>query len=136
MKRYRILDFRAIGDDRGWLVPLESNRAIPFDIKRVYYIWGTQKDIVRGKHAHRDLEQVIVCIAGSCDFILDDGHERKTIRLDNPAKGLYIEPKIWGEFTNFSSDCVVMVLASDYYDEADYIRNYDEFKNILEDNIK
>lgn len=130
MKRYRILDFRAIGDDRGWLVPLESNRTIPFEFKRVYYIWGTQRDIVRGKHAHRDLEQVIVCIAGSCDFILDDGRERKVIRLDNPAKGLYVEPKIWGEFTNFSADCVVMVLASDYYDEADYIRNYDEFIKI------
>lgn len=130
MRGYKILDFKAIGDDRGWLVPLESSKTIPFDIKRVYYIWGTQKDIVRGKHAHRDLEQVIVCIAGSCDFILDDGHERKTIRLDNPAKGLYIAHNMWREFTNFSSDCVVMVLASEHYDEADYIRNYDAFLKI------
>lgn len=130
MKGYKILDFKAIGDDRGWLVPLESSKTIPFDIKRVYYIWGNQKDVVRGKHAHRALEQVIVCIAGSCDFILDDGRERKTIRLDNPAKGLYIAYNMWREFTNFSSDCVVMVLASEHYDEADYIRNYDEFLKI------
>lgn len=132
MKGYKILDFKAIGDDRGWLVPLESSKTIPFDIKRVYYIWGTQKDVVRGKHAHRALEQVIVCIAGSCDFILDDGHERKTIRLDNPAKGLYIKHNIWREFTNFSDDCVIMVLASEYYDEADYIRDYEVFKEEVE----
>ena len=127
MNGYQLIDFKAFGDERGWLVPLESNRTIPFDIKRVYYIWGTKKNIIRGKHAHKNLEQVIVCISGNCDFILDDSKERKTVHLNNPAQGLYIKHNIWREFTNFSKDCVVVVLASEPYDEADYIRNYDEF---------
>ena len=82
---------------------------------------------MRGRHAHKKLEQVIVCVSGSCDFILDNGQERAMVCLDNPAQGLYIKHNIWREFTNFSKDCVVMVLASEHYDESDYIRNYEEF---------
>jgi dTDP-4-dehydrorhamnose 3,5-epimerase-like enzyme len=110
------------------LVALEKGADFPFDIKRVYYIWGTDKNVVRGKHAHRKLEQVIICTSGSCDFILDDGKKRETVHLDNPAVGLHIKSNIWREFTNFSPDCVVMVLASEHYDESDYIRNYEQFK--------
>lgn len=83
--------------------------------------------MVRGKHAHRKLEQVIVCISCSCDFVLDNGQERVTVHLNSPSQGLYIKHNIWREFTNFSPDCVVMVLASEHYDEADYIRNYETF---------
>lgn len=124
---YKILNFPIYGDYKGNLVALEKGADFPFDIKRVYYIYGTAKDAIRGKHAHRKLEQVIICISGSCDFILDDGEHRQTIHLDNPAQGLYIKHNVWREFTNFSDDCVVMVLASEHYDEADYIRNYDQF---------
>lgn len=124
---YKLLNFPIHGDHTGNLVALEKGADFPFEIKRVYYIWGTTNDVIRGKHAHRKLEQVIICTSGSCDFILDDGKERTTIHLDNPAQGLYIKHNIWREFTNFSDDCVVMVLASEHYDEADYIRNYDQF---------
>ena len=124
---YSILNFSVRGDHQGKLVALEKGNEFPFDIKRVYYIWGTDANVIRGKHAHRKLEQVIICTSGSCDFILDDGKQRKTVHLDNPTQGLYIKHNIWREFTNFSKDCVVMVLASEHYEEADYIRNYDEF---------
>lgn len=122
-----ILNFNIRGDYNGKLVALEQNKDIPFEIKRVYYIWDTAKEVVRGRHAHRKLEQIIVCMRGSCDFILDDGHNRETVHLDNPAQGLYVKNNIWREFTNFSEDCVIMVLASKHYDEADYIRDYDTF---------
>ena len=124
---YELFNFNVRGDHSGKLVALERGCDLPFEVKRVYYIWNTSSDTVRGKHAHRKLEQMIVCTSGSCDFILDDGKNRETVHLNNPAQGLYIKHNIWREFTNFSSDCVVMVLASEYYDEADYIRNYDEF---------
>lgn len=131
MVQYELLNFPVHGDYTGNLVALEKGSDFPFDIKRVYYIWGTDKNVIRGKHAHRKLEQVIICSSGSCDFILDDGHEKITIHLDNPSKGLYIKSNIWREFTNFSQDCVVMVLASEHYDESDYIRNYQTFLNEL-----
>lgn len=124
---YKILDFKVIGDHTGKLVALEKGEDFPFEIKRVYYIWGTEKNQVRGKHAHRKLEQVIICPSGNCDFILDDGHERITVHLDNPGQGLYLKHNIWREFTNFSPDCVVMVLASEHYEEDDYIRDYEKF---------
>ena len=124
---YNLVDFKVRGDHSGKLVALEKGQDLPFDVKRVYYIWGNDKEALRGKHAHRKLEQMIVCTSGSCDFILDNGKKRETVHLDNPAQGLHIKHNIWREFTNFSEDCVVMVLASEYYDEADYIRNYDEF---------
>lgn len=130
---YKLINFTVRGDYAGNLVPIEGNQDIPFDIKRVYYIWGTDRDAVRGHHAHRKLEQVIICIAGNCDFILDDGKTREKIHLFSPNQGLYISHNIWREFTNFSKDCVIMVLASEHYDESDYIRNYDDFKEAVAD---
>lgn len=127
MVKYDLINFKVRGDRTGNLVALEKGEDFPFDIKRVYYIWGTDKDAVRGKHAHRKLEQVIVCTSGSCDFILDDGHEKALVHLDKPSQGLHIKSNIWREFTNFSPDCVVMVLASEHYDESDYIRDYNQF---------
>lgn len=124
---YDLLNFNVHGDYNGQLVSLEENGNIPFTIKRVYYIWGNAQNIIRGKHAHKKLEQVIVCVSGCCDFILDNGITRETVHLNSPAQGLYIKHNIWREFTNFSKDCVVMVLASEHYDEADYIRDYNDF---------
>lgn len=125
---YRLIDFPIHGDHNGKLVALEKSEDFPFEIKRVYYVWDTAHDVVRGKHAHKNLQQVIICIHGSCDFILDDGRNRETIRLDNPAQGLYISNNIWREFTNFSKDCVIVVLASEHYVPDDYIHDYEEFK--------
>ena len=132
MVEYSLIDFKVRGDHTGSLVALEKGEEFPFDIKRVYYIYGTQRNIVRGKHSHRNLEQVIICTSGSCDFILDNGRERTTVHLDKPYQGLYIKHNIWREFTNFSPDCVVMVLASEHYDEADYIRDYQFFLKEVE----
>ena len=130
---HKILNFKVRGDHNGSLVALEKNADFPFDIKRVYYVWGTGKNVVRGKHAHKNLKQVIVCTSGSCNFIIDDGKTRETITLNTPSQGLYIEGNIWREFTNFSENCVIMVLASEYYDEADYIMDYNEFLRIVND---
>jgi len=124
-----MLEFKVLGDDRGSLISLEENANIPFDIKRVYYIFDTESEVSRGFHAHKNLEQVAICVKGSCRFILDDGQKRESIFLDSPQKGLYIDNNKWREMHDFSDDCVLMVLASNIYDESDYIRNYDEFLN-------
>lgn len=134
--KYQLLNFKIFGDKDGSLVALEKGCGFPFDIKRVYYIWGTAHNSIRGKHAHSNLEQVIICTSGSCDFIIDDGITRHTIHLSNPNQGLYLQHNIWREFTNFSPDCVVMVLASEQYDESDYIRNYEEFKQKINESSK
>ena len=124
---YQLIEFKIRGDHEGSLVALEKGADFPFEIQRVYYIWGTAQDTIRGRHSHNKLEQVIICTSGSCDFILDDGENREVVHLSRPNQGLYIKHNIWREFTNFSSDCVVMVLASEHYDESDYIRDYDDF---------
>jgi dTDP-4-dehydrorhamnose 3,5-epimerase-like enzyme len=115
------------GDDRGSLVALEEENNIPFSIKRVYYIFDTKEGVRRGFHAHKKLKQVAIAVKGSCRFLLDDGTERIEVVLDNPAQGLLIESCIWREMYDFSSDCVLMVLADSHYDENDYIRDYDAF---------
>ena len=124
---YELIDFSVKGDYQGSLVPIEGGRDIPFQITRVYYIYRTQKNVVRGKHAHKNLEQVIICLSGSCDFLLDDGFHKEHVHLNSPNRGLYIKHNIWREFTNFSEDCVILVLASEHYKEEDYIRNYEDF---------
>lgn len=128
MIEYSILNFTVHGDHTGNLVALEKGKDFPFEVNRVYYIYGTDEKAIRGRHAHRRLEQIIICVSGSCDFILDNGKERTTLHLDDPAQGLYIKHNIWREFTNFSTDCVIMVLASEHYNEADYIRDYETFR--------
>lgn len=123
------IDFPKIGDDRGNLVALEGNKNIPFSIKRVYYLFDLQSDIPRGFHAHKELVQVAVCVKGRCDILMDDGKSKEIVTLDSPDKGLLIDVMQWHEMHNFSDDCVLLVLASDVYDEADYIRSYEQFQN-------
>lgn len=127
MSLLKTIDFPALGDERGSLISLETHKQIPFDIKRVYYIYGTQAGVARGFHAHKQLKQVAVCVAGTCRMILDDGNKREELWLDSPAKGLLIEDMVWREMHDFSDDCVLLVLASEHYDESDYIRNYETF---------
>jgi dTDP-4-dehydrorhamnose 3,5-epimerase-like enzyme len=121
------IEFPPLGDDRGSLVALEGNKTVPFDIKRVYYIFGTQPGVARGSHAHKALRQVAVCVTGSCRISLDNGLEKVDVWLDSPIRGIVIEEMVWREMHDFSSDCVLLVLASEHYDEADYIRNYEDF---------
>jgi len=126
----RMVSFRTLGDDRGSLISLEAGRNIPFDIRRVYYIFGTKSGVARGFHAHKSLKQVAVCLAGSCRFVLDDGRERTEVILNSPGQGLMIEDMTWREMHDFSSNCVLMVLADQHYDESDYIRDYEIFMSM------
>jgi dTDP-4-dehydrorhamnose 3,5-epimerase-like enzyme len=128
---YKIIDFDIKGDERGSLIVLENNHNIPFDIKRVYYIFETKAGVRRGLHAHKKLKQLAICVHGSCKLLLDDGKSKEVIELNSNDKGLTIEPLIWHEMYDFSPDCVLMVLANDYYNESDYIRNYGNFINFI-----
>ena len=127
MSLIRWVHFPPLGDERGSLVALESEKTIPFAIQRVYYIFGTKEGVSRGFHAHRHLQQVAVCVRGSCRMVLDDGVQRQEAWLDSPTQGLYIGNWIWREMHDFSPDCVLLVLASEHYDEKDYIRAYSDF---------
>ena len=124
---YKLIDMKVFGDARGKLVSLESNKNIPFDIKRVYYIYDTLPEETRGKHSHKNLEQIIIAIDGACQFVLDDGKTREKVWLNRPDVGLYIGKNMWREMRHFSYGCKLMVLASDYYSEEEYIRNYEDF---------
>lgn len=119
--------FQPHGDERGMLIALEELKDIPFRIKRVYYMYNTIEGVVRGHHAHKSLEQILVCIHGSCKIRLDNGYEKKVIPLEKPYEGLYVGNNMWREMFDFSPDAVLMVLASELYNEEDYIRDYDEF---------
>ena len=119
--------FQPHGDDRGQLVALEEMKDIPFVIKRVYYMYDTKEGVRRGFHAHRSLKQILICIHGSCKVLLDNGIEKKVIPLEKPYEGLYIANNMWREMFDFSPDAVLLVLASELYDERDYIRDYSEF---------
>ena len=123
----KLIDFTIMGDERGSLIALEDSHNTPFDIKRVYYIFDTKEGVRRGFHAHKHLKQIAIAVRGSCWFHLDDGKEKQEILLDTPDKGLLIEGLIWREMYDFSPDCVLMVLASEYYNNDDYIRDYNKF---------
>ena len=126
--------FEPHGDERGQLVALEELRDIPFSIRRVYYMYDTVPGVVRGGHAHRNLEQIRICVHGSCRVRLDDGREKTEVLLDDPCEGLYLANDMWREMYDFTPDAVLMVLASELYDESDYIRNYDAFLEYVSGN--
>jgi hypothetical protein len=126
-----LIEFSAKGDTRGWLVALEALKEVPFEIRRVYYIFSTQPDFRRGKHAHRALNQLAVCVAGSCRFVIDDGLERREFLLDRNTLGLKIGPMVWREMYDFTLDCVLLVLADRPYNRDDYIFDYAEFTKLV-----
>ena len=126
--KYEILDFKEYGDERGNLVVAEGDGMdIPFDIKRVFYMYGSDPDIIRGQHANRQTEFVLINVSGSSKVLVDDGRSREVIVLDKPRMGLYMGPMIWKEMYDFSADSVLLVLASEHYQEQEYIRDYQEF---------
>jgi dTDP-4-dehydrorhamnose 3,5-epimerase-like enzyme len=122
-----MMDLPRVNDPRGNLTFLESNTHLPFDIKRVFYLYDVPTAASRGSHAHKSLEQFLVCLSGSFDVEIDDGVNRKTIHLNRPWKGLYIPPMIWAGEVNFDPGTICLVMASMPYDESDYYRNYEEF---------
>lgn len=122
------------GDSRGQLVAIEQLKDIPFEIKRVYYMYDTTEGVTRGYHAHKNLQQVLICVHGSCKIRLDNGTKKEIVTLDKPNEGLYVSNNMWREMFDFSPDAVLMVLASELYDESDYIRDYDEFLKYVKEN--
>lgn len=123
----RIIDLPKIADARGNLTFVEGNNHIPFDIRRVYYLYDVPGGAERGGHAHKELHQLIIAMSGSFDVVLNDGNETRRIHLNRSYFGLYVCPMIWRELDNFSSGSVCMVLASNTYAESDYYRDYDEY---------
>ena len=128
--------FQQHGDERGQLVALEEMRDIPFEIKRVYYMYDTVDGVRRGYHAHRCLEQILIPIHGTCKIHLDNGSETAEVLLDKPYEGLYIANNMWREMYDFFEEAGLMVLASEYYDENDYIRDYDKFLAFVKEENK
>jgi len=127
----KIIQLPKITDYRGNLTFIEGNRHIPFSIQRVYYLYDVPGGEKRGGHAHKKLQQFIIAASGSFDVLLDDGHTKKTYRLDRSYYGLYIPNMVWRELVNFSSGAVCLTLASSLYDASDYYRDYKEFKNMV-----
>ena len=127
-----ILNFADLGDERGKLVVVEGGQAIPFDIKRVFYIYESDSTVVRGQHANRESEFVLINVAGKSKVRITDGKEEYIVELNKPMMGVYLPKMIWKDMYDFSPDAVLLVLASDFYDESDYIRNYDEFLKLIE----
>ncbi len=129
MEFYSVLTFRELGDERGNLVVVEGNEDIPFDIARVFYLYGTDGTMVRGKHANRNSQFVLINVAGSSKVKVDDGLGHvQVVNLDKPRMGLYLPPMVWKEMYDFSEDSVILVLSDQHYDGTEYIRDYDQFR--------
>ena len=127
-ENYKVLEFKEYGDEKGNLVVAEgSGFDIPFDIRRVFYIYGSDRDIKRGNHANRYTKFVLINVSGSSKVLIDDGKKREVVVLDKPRMGLYLGPMVWKEMYDFSPDSVLLCLASEHYIESEYIRDYDEF---------
>ncbi len=131
MNKFKIVNFEIHGDENGWLVSIEENKNVDFDIKRIFYIFGTKKGIIRGKHALKKGKQLLISVSGSCKVLVDNGTEKQIITLDKPNKGLIIEGMVWREMYDFSEDCVLSVISDHYYNEDDYISSYEEFINLV-----
>ena len=129
----QVLHFKDLGDERGKLVAIEGNQAIPFEIKRVFYIYDSDATVVRGQHANRESEFVLINVAGQSKVRITDGTEEFVVELNKPMMGVYIPKMIWKDMYDFSADSVLLVLASTHYDGKEYIRDYDEYLEIMKD---
>lgn len=124
----KVLNFGDLGDERGKLVVVEGARDIPFEIKRVFYIYGSDSEVVRGQHANRESEFVLINVGGTSKVRIDNGHSEAVVELDKPMMGLYIPTMVWKDMYDFSEDSILLVLASTHYDGTEYIRDYEEYK--------
>lgn len=128
---YRLIKFQDLGDERGKLVVIEGGKDIPFDIARAFYIYGSDSTVVRGQHANRESEFILVNVAGTSKVMITDGTRKEIVDLDKPMKAVYIPKMMWKEMYDFSPDSVLLVLANTHYDGKEYIRNYDEYIEIM-----
>lgn len=127
-EQYKIIKFRDLGDERGNLVVIEGDGMdIPFDIKRVFYIYGSDATVVRGQHANRQSEFLLVTVSGSCKVRVTNGAEEEIVELNEPGKGLYLPKMMWKDMYDFSADSVLVVMSNMHYDGSEYIRDYDEY---------
>lgn len=124
----RVLNFADLGDERGKLVVVEGAKDIPFEIKRVFYIYGSDSEVVRGQHANRESEFVLINVGGTSKVRIDNGHSESIVELNKPMMGLYIPTMVWKDMYDFSEDSILLVLASTHYDGNEYIRDYEEYK--------
>lgn len=124
----RVLNFADLGDERGKLVVVEGSKDIPFKIERVFYIYGSDNDVIRGQHANRESEFVLINVGGTSKVRIDNGHSEAVIELNKPMMGLYIPTMVWKDMYDFSDDSILLVLASTHYDGSEYIRDYEEYK--------
>lgn len=127
MELCRLLEFDEKGDERGRLVIVEGAKDVPFEIKRIFYIYGSDRDVVRGKHANRDSEFVLINVSGTSKVMVTDGKEKQIVELTKPRQGVYLPKMVWKEMYDFSPDSVLLVLASTHYDGNEYIRDYDGY---------
>ena len=125
--KYRLLEFPDLGDERGNLVVVEGNQQIPFEIKRIFYIYGSDATVVRGQHANLKSEFVLINVAGTSKVKVDDGDETRVIELNQPRMGVYLPKLLWKEMYDFSPDSVLLVLSNEHYDGNEYLRDYDEY---------
>jgi len=123
----KTINFKVMGDERGSLIAFEENHNVPFDIKRVFYIYGTQEDVPRGQHSHHKTKQLLIAVNGGCKVTMNDGKNKKTYVLNKPNVGLFQDALVWGTMHDFTEDCILMVFADTYYEETDYIRDYEQF---------
>ena len=128
-----VIRHKVLGDHRGQLVVIEGKDDVPFDIKRVFYIYGTQKKVPRGNHSHYKTKQYLIAVNGSCKVTLDNGKTKQTLDLDEPNKGLFQDALIWGTMHDFSDDCVLLVFADNRYKSEDYISDYNNFLELVND---
>lgn len=124
---YKLINTKICGDERGHLIVFEKNMNCPFDVKRIFYIYGTKSDVARGCHANRNSEFLLISINGTCKVKIDDGKTQEYVELSNPHTALYLDKMLWKEMYDFSEDCILLVIASTNYDGNEYIRDYDEF---------
>lgn len=130
-ERCPVISFNDLGDERGKLVVVEGGQTIPFDIKRVFYIYGSDSTVVRGQHANRESEFVLINVAGKSKVRITDCREEFVVNLDRPMIGVYIPRMVWKDMYDFSPDSVLLVLASTHYDGSEYIRDFDEYREIM-----
>lgn len=129
MKEYKLLSFPQLGDERGNLVVVEGMKEIPFEIKRMFYIYGTQEGVVRGQHANKNSQFVLINLSGTCKILVDDGKSREIVELNKPHEGIYLNKMVWKDMYDFSKDSILLVLSDCGYDGGEYIREYEEFKS-------